>query len=121
MTQQETFKVCVFCGSSFGNKAIYAEEASKFGIALAEKKWGLVYGGGSTGLMGAVARGCATNGGYVHGVIPEALISRERTDEETLNDKLKNQLIIMMDLLLFLILVNMGKLHWLKICILEND
>lgn len=92
MTQQETFKVCIFCGSSFGNKPVYAEEASKFGTALAAKNWGLVYGGGSTGLMGAIARGCATNGGYVHGIIPEALISRERTDEETLNDKLKKSI-----------------------------
>lgn len=38
--------------------------------------------------MGAVARGCATNGGYVHGIIPEALISRERTTEDALNKKL---------------------------------
>lgn len=38
--------------------------------------------------MGAVARGCATNGGYVHGIIPDALISRERTDDE-FNEKLK--------------------------------
>ena len=45
---QNPLKVCVFCGSSFGNKPVYAEEASKFGKALADKKWGLVYGGGST-------------------------------------------------------------------------
>ncbi|KAL6450605.1 hypothetical protein SBY92_000851 [Candida maltosa Xu316] len=90
---QELFKVCVFCGSSFGNKPVYAEEAGKFGKALAEKNWGLVYGGGSTGLMGQVARGCATSGGYVHGVIPEALVSRERTeDEDALNEKLKKSI-----------------------------
>ena len=90
---QKSIKVCVFCGSSFGNKPVYAEEASKFGKALADKKWGLVYGGGSTGLMGAVASGCAPNGGYVHGIIPEALISRERTvDEEAFNAKLKSSI-----------------------------
>lgn len=81
--------VCVFCGSSFGNDPSFAQNASKLGQLLAQKNWGLVYGGGSTGLMGAVARGCATNGGYVHGVIPEALISRERTTDDKFNEKLK--------------------------------
>ncbi|KAM9935201.1 hypothetical protein OXX80_005229 [Metschnikowia pulcherrima] len=81
--------ICVFCGSSFGKEKGFAESAAQLGQLLAAKNWGLVYGGGSTGLMGAVARGCATNGGYVHGIIPEALISRERIDEETLNKKLK--------------------------------
>lgn len=81
--------VCVFCGSLFGKEASFAESASKLGELLAKRNWGLVYGGGSTGLMGAVARGCATNGGYVHGIIPEALISRERTSDNEFNDKLK--------------------------------
>lgn len=84
--------ICVFCGSSFGNKKSYAESATVLGKTLAEKNWGLVYGGGSTGIMGAVARGCASSGGYVHGIIPEALISRERTSEEELNDKLKESI-----------------------------
>ncbi|KAK6455739.1 uncharacterized protein RJT20DRAFT_49731 [Scheffersomyces xylosifermentans] len=84
--------VCVFCGSSFGKKAIYAESASELGKALANRNWGLVYGGGSTGIMGAVARACATTGGYVHGIIPEALIMRERSDTETLNAKLKESI-----------------------------
>lgn len=86
--------ICVFCGSSFGNKPTFADNASNLGKALAAKNWGLVYGGGSTGLMGAVAEGCATSGGYVHGIIPEALISRERTNEssEELNDKLKSSI-----------------------------
>lgn len=88
MTQSPIKKLCVFCGSSFGNKESYAKESFELGNLLAKKDWGLVYGGGSTGLMGAVARGCATNGGYVHGIIPEALISRERTDDEV-NEKLK--------------------------------
>lgn len=81
--------VCVFCGSSFGNKEIYADNGTALGKALADRNWGLVYGGGSTGIMGAVARGCATNGGYVHGIIPDALISRERVDETALNKSLK--------------------------------
>lgn len=81
--------ICVFCGSSFGKDQVYADSAAELGKLLAARSWGLVYGGGSTGLMGAVARGCATNGGYVHGVIPEALISRERTTDEQFNQKLK--------------------------------
>lgn len=88
MTATHEKTVCVFCGSSFGKSDKYAEEASKLGKMLAAKNWGLVYGGGSTGLMGAVARGCASSGGYVHGIIPEALISRERTEET--NAKLKD-------------------------------
>lgn len=86
--------VCVFCGSSFGNKPEYAKDASSLGEKLAKKGWGVVYGGGTTGLMGAVARGCVSNGGYVHGIIPEALITRERTTEtaEQLNKKLQESI-----------------------------
>ncbi|RLV89264.1 LOG family protein [Spathaspora sp. JA1] len=73
-------KLCVFCGSSSGKDPSFAIQAKQLGNAIAEKKWGLVYGGGSTGLMGEVANGCASKGGYVHGIIPEALISRERTE-----------------------------------------
>lgn len=81
MAESTTTKsLCVFCGSSSGKDAIYEESAFKLGTQLAANNWKLVYGGGSTGLMGSVARGCATNGGDVHGIIPEALISRERTD-----------------------------------------
>jgi uncharacterized protein (TIGR00730 family) len=72
-------KICVFCGSSFGSNELYAEVAADLGARLASLNWGLVYGGGSTGLMGKVARGCATNGGYVHGIIPDALVCKERT------------------------------------------
>lgn len=95
MTSTPTKTICVFCGSSFGNKPVYAEKATELGKVMASKNIGLVYGGGSTGIMGAVARGCATNGGYVHGIIPEALISRERTEvgaEDELNDKLKESI-----------------------------
>lgn len=88
-TSKPSKTICVFCGSSFGKDPSFAENATKLGELLAQKNWGLVYGGGSTGLMGAVARGCATNGGYVHGIIPEALISRERTSDLEFNEKLK--------------------------------
>lgn len=84
--------ICVFCGSSFGNNEIFAKNANDLGKSLAKRNWGLVYGGGSTGIMGSVARGCATNGGYVHGIIPSALISRERIDDEKFNEHLKSSI-----------------------------
>lgn len=52
--------------------------AAALGEAMASRQVGLVYGGGNTGLMGAVARGCASNGGDVHGILPRALTARER-------------------------------------------
>lgn len=76
-------KLCVFCGSSSGNDTTYGETAFKLGKAMADKNVGLVYGGGTTGIMGKVANGCASNGGYVHGIIPDALISKERDDTKS--------------------------------------
>lgn len=80
--------VCVFCGSSFGNNDKFATNAKELGEQIANKKWGLVYGGGTTGLMGAVAKSCYDNEGYVHGVIPSALVSKERS-VETFNEEIK--------------------------------
>lgn len=89
MTVAPQKTICVFCGLSFGKNPSYAENATELGAMLAARKWGLVYGGGSTGLMGAVARGCATAGGYVHGIIPEALVTRERVSDAEFNAKLQ--------------------------------
>lgn len=69
--------VCVFCGSSFGRKPAYARAARQLGAALATRGLGLVYGGGSIGLMGAVADGALEAGTPVVGVIPRALARRE--------------------------------------------
>lgn len=74
--------ICVFCGSSFGTKASFTEGASQLGQLMASKNYGLVYGGGTTGLMGAIAKSVASNGAYVHGVIPDALVSKERKTSE---------------------------------------
>ncbi|AAS52510.1 AEL175Cp [Eremothecium gossypii ATCC 10895] len=75
--------VCVYCGSSFGNSAKYADAARSLGELFHQLQWKLVYGGGTTGLMGTVAR--ATMGpdcdGYVHGIIPNALVAKERDDK----------------------------------------
>ena len=70
--------VCVYCGSSAGTNPRFIEAASVFGKILAENGIRLVYGGGSNGLMGAVANGVLDHGGSVTGIIPEFLNSRER-------------------------------------------
>ncbi|MET0239955.1 MAG: TIGR00730 family Rossman fold protein [Sphingobium sp.] len=71
-------RICVFLGSSTGVSPIYGEAARNFGASLAKRGIGLVYGGGSIGLMGLVADGACAAGGEVIGVIPEALRAREK-------------------------------------------
>jgi len=70
--------ICVYCGSSPGTEPAFIEAAQKFGKILAENDIRLVYGGGSTGLMGALAEAVLKNGGDVTGIIPEFLTNRER-------------------------------------------
>jgi uncharacterized protein (TIGR00730 family) len=69
--------VCVFCGSRDGDRPGYAEAARVLGEGLAEGGVRLVYGGGSTGLMGQVAEGALAEAGEVVGVIPRRLVERE--------------------------------------------
>src|SRR5580658_5201777 len=68
---------CVFCGSSPGNDPRFVAYAVETGRALAVAGYELVYGGGRTGLMGAVADGAIAAGGQVIGIIPQALEDRE--------------------------------------------
>jgi uncharacterized protein (TIGR00730 family) len=70
--------VCVFCGSGLGRNPAYAEGARELGRIIAENGIGLVYGGGSNGLMGEVARSVQAHGGRVIGIIPEFLSAKER-------------------------------------------
>lgn len=70
-------RICVFCGSSFGNDPIYRRTARAVGTLLAERNLDLVYGGGNVGLMGEVANAAIENHGHVIGVIPRALADRE--------------------------------------------
>jgi uncharacterized protein (TIGR00730 family) len=70
-------RICVFCGSSPGTRPAYLEAARTVGSTLARRGIGLVYGGGSVGLMGAVADAALAAGGEVTGVIPRALQLRE--------------------------------------------
>ena len=69
--------VCVFCGSSSGRRPAFAAAASELGARLAADRIGLVYGGGSVGLMGTLADAALAAGGEVIGVIPGPLASRE--------------------------------------------
>ncbi len=70
--------LCVYCGSSPGTDRAYMAAAEALGKILAENDIRLVYGGGSVGLMGAVAHAVLDHGGEVTGIIPEFLTRRER-------------------------------------------
>ena len=69
--------VCVYCGSGPGTNPRFVEAAIGLGKALAENGIRLVYGGGSIGLMGAVATSVLDHGGTVTGIIPDFLTIRE--------------------------------------------
>ena len=69
--------VCVYCGSSETTRPEYLDLATRLGTALAERGLRLVYGGGSIGLMGAVAKSTLDHGGKVTGIIPDFLRARE--------------------------------------------
>lgn len=69
--------LCVFCGSQSGETPVFAEAAAEVGKSLAARGIHLVYGGGSVGLMGAVANACLEAGGEVTGVITGKLLDRE--------------------------------------------
>jgi uncharacterized protein (TIGR00730 family) len=75
MTKIKT--VCVYCGSGPGTNPHYIEAAKALGRAFAENGVRLVYGGGSLGMMGAVATSVLDNGGVVTGIIPDFLTMRE--------------------------------------------
>jgi uncharacterized protein (TIGR00730 family) len=70
--------VCVYCGSGPGLNPAYVQAAQTLGGALATHNIRLVYGGGSLGLMGEVARSTLAGGGKVTGIIPAFLSAKER-------------------------------------------
>ena len=74
--------LCVYCGSSPGTDPAFIEAARTFGRILAENGVGLIYGGGSIGLMGALAQAVLKHGGKATGVIPEFLVRRERPQHD---------------------------------------
>ena len=72
-------RICVFTGSQAGSRPAYAEQARRLGRLLGQRGIGLVYGGGSVGLMGVIADAALEAGAEVIGVIPEVLMIREVT------------------------------------------
>jgi uncharacterized protein (TIGR00730 family) len=74
--------LCVYCASSDRIDPKYGAAAAELGRELVARDWGLVYGGGKTGLMGAVARSVKQAGGKVVGVIPEFMKARELAYDE---------------------------------------
>jgi uncharacterized protein (TIGR00730 family) len=70
-------RICVFCGSSTGRRPVYAETARAMARALVDRRIGLVYGGGSVGLMGVLADAVLAGGGEVVGVLPRGLARKE--------------------------------------------
>ena len=70
-------KICVYCGSGPGIDPAFVESARAFGTLLAKNGIGLVFGGGSVGMMGTIAKSVREHGGEVTGIIPEFLVARE--------------------------------------------
>ncbi|WP_157015177.1 LOG family protein [Mesorhizobium xinjiangense] len=72
--------ICIYCGSSPGRTADYVETARAIGGEIAHHGLRLVYGGGTKGIMGAVAEGAIAAGGKITGIIPRFLMSKEATE-----------------------------------------
>lgn len=94
--------ICVFCGSSYGSREIYADAAARTGRLIAEQGYTLVYGGAKVGLMGKVADAARSAGGKVIGVLPRALqekeIGHEGLSELHLVDSMHERKALMADL-----------------------
>lgn len=81
MASAVTKTICVFCASSQDIDDKYLTLASELGAVIAQKKYGLVTGGGSISMMGAIASSARKYGGNTIGVIPEGLLEFEVADE----------------------------------------
>ncbi|MDQ2665744.1 MAG: TIGR00730 family Rossman fold protein [Gemmatimonadota bacterium] len=69
--------VCVFCAAGDGRDPVYVKQALEMGRYLAESGRRIVYGGGRTGLMGALAEGALAAGGEIIGIMPKHLVDHE--------------------------------------------
>ena len=72
--------ICVYCGSSPGRDESYIQAGRVLGRSIAQTGLRLVYGGGTRGIMGAVAEGAIKAGGQVTGIIPRFLMNKEATE-----------------------------------------
>jgi hypothetical protein len=70
-------RLAVYCGSVNGNNPAFLAEARALGAVIAAAGLGLVYGGATVGLMGAVADAALAGGAQVFGVLPAVLFDRE--------------------------------------------
>jgi len=70
-------RICVYTGANKGSRPEYEQAAQAVGKELVARGWGLVYGGGHTGLMGVLADTVLAEGGEVIGVMPRAVIPQE--------------------------------------------
>ncbi|EEP63959.1 conserved hypothetical protein [Brucella abortus str. 2308 A] len=91
----EIRSICVYCGSSTGQNPLYREAGLALGRSIAEHGIRLVYGGGTRGIMGAVAQGVMEAGGEVTGIIPTFLLDKEASFERA---KELSELIIVDDM-----------------------
>jgi len=73
-------RICVYCGSGPGSDPAFVQAARRLGTILVENRIGLIYGGGSVGLMGELADAVLNHGGEVIGVIPTFLENREHAN-----------------------------------------
>ena len=93
--------ICVYCGSGKGRTRAYAAAARTLGRALAKSGIGLVYGGGSLGLMGELAHSALKHGGRVIGIIPSFLSAQERmlreADELIITDNMHQRKMLMFE------------------------
>jgi len=73
--------ICVFCGSKDPKDPSYSRQADELGIEMVKRGYNLIYGGGTVGLMGTLARRISRDGGKVTGIIPAALTPKEVSGE----------------------------------------
>ncbi len=76
-SNQSIRSICVYCGSQTGADPAFKSAAQTLGTAIAENDLKLIYGGGTYGIMGAVADATLKAGGHVTGIIPEFLLGKE--------------------------------------------
>ena len=76
--------ICVYCGSQPGTNPAHMNVAEEVGKLLAELSISLVYGGGTNGIMGAVAKATKDAGGRVTGIIPQFLLEHEANHQPQL-------------------------------------
>ncbi len=74
-------RICVFAGSSPGANPEYRATATAFGREMVARGYGLIYGGGKVGLMGAIADAVLAAGGRAVGIIPRSLMGKEVAHE----------------------------------------